>query len=59
MQWGLAVVALCLIGFGTVSRRVDGTSITPAIIFVGVGLMVGAHALDLLDVSPTGESVKM
>ena len=59
MQWGLAVVALCLIGFGTVSRRVDGTSITPAIIFVGVGLMVGAHALDLLDVSPTGESVKI
>src|SRR5207342_1592037 len=37
----------------------DGTSITPAIIFVGVGLAVGAHALDLLDVSPTGESVKL
>ena len=59
MQWALAVVALSLIGFGTVSRRVDGTSITPAIIFVGVGLVVGAHALDLLDVSPTGESVKL
>jgi NhaP-type Na+/H+ or K+/H+ antiporter len=48
-----------LIGFGMVSRRVDGTSLTPAIVFVGVGLLVGAHALDLLDVSPTGESVKL
>jgi sodium/hydrogen antiporter len=59
MHWALAVIALSLIGFGMVSRRVDGTSLTPAIVFVGVGLLVGAHALDLLDVSPTGESVKV
>jgi sodium/hydrogen antiporter len=59
MEWALAVIALSLIGFGMVSRRVDGTSLTPAIVFVGVGLLVGAHALDLLDVSPTGESVKV
>src|SRR4249920_414987 len=59
MQWALAVIALSLIGFGTVSRRVDGTSVTPAIIFVGVGLVVGAHALDLLDASPTGEAVQL
>jgi NhaP-type Na+/H+ or K+/H+ antiporter len=59
MEWALAVIALSLIGFGMVSRRVDGTSLTPAIVFVGVGLLVGAHALDLLDVSPTGESVKL
>jgi NhaP-type Na+/H+ or K+/H+ antiporter len=57
MQWALAVVALSLIGFGTVSRRVDGTSVTPAILFVGVGLVVGAF--DLLDTSPTGEAVKI
>ena len=42
MQWALAVIALSLIGFGMVSRRVDGTSVTPAIVFVGVGLVVGA-----------------
>jgi NhaP-type Na+/H+ or K+/H+ antiporter len=59
MQWALAVVALSLIGFATVSRRVDGTSITPAIIFVGVGLVVGVHGLDLLDTSPTGQTVKL
>jgi NhaP-type Na+/H+ or K+/H+ antiporter len=59
MEWALAVVALALIGVGIVSRRVDGTSVTPAILFVGIGLLVGAQALDLLDTSPTGESVKI
>jgi NhaP-type Na+/H+ or K+/H+ antiporter len=59
MEWALAVVALALIAFGVVSRRVDGTPVTPAIIFVGVGLLVGAHGLDLVDPSPSGESVKL
>ena len=58
MEWALAVVALALIAFGVVSRRVDGTPITPAIIFVGIGLVVGSQALDLFDPSPTGEPVR-
>ena len=59
MEWALAVIAFALIAFGVVSRRVDGTPITPAIIFVGVGLLVGTQALDLLDTSPTGEAVRV
>lgn len=59
MEWALAVAALALIAVGLVSRRLDGTSLTPAMIFVGVGLLVGARALDLLDVAPTGDSVKL
>jgi NhaP-type Na+/H+ or K+/H+ antiporter len=59
MQWALAAVALALIGFGVISRRVDGTPVTPAILFVGVGLVVGSQALDLLHPSPTGEAVKV
>ena len=58
MEWALAVTALSLIAFGVVSRRLDGTPITPAIVFVGIGLLVGAQALDLLDPSPTGEPVR-
>ena len=58
MEWALAVAALALIAFGVVSRRVDGTSITPAIIFVGIGLLVGTQALDLVDAAPTGEIVR-
>src|SRR5580765_7852209 len=59
MDWALAVVAIALISFGVVSRRVEGTPITPAIIFVGIGLIVGTKALDLIDVPPTGVSVKV
>ena len=59
MEWALAVVALSLIGFGVVSRRLDGTPVTPAMIFVGIGLLVGTQALDLVHASPTGESVKL
>ncbi len=59
MEWSLAVVALALIAFGVVSRRVNGTPVTPAIIFVGIGLLVGTQALDLVSASPTGEAVKL
>ena len=58
MEWGLAIVAFTLIAFGAVSRRLDGTSITPAMIFVSVGLVVGAKALGLIDTSPYGGTVK-
>jgi NhaP-type Na+/H+ or K+/H+ antiporter len=59
VEWALAVIALTLIVVGVVSRRIDGTPITPAILFVGVGLLVGTRALDLVDVSPSGEAVKL
>jgi len=58
MEWALAVVALALMAFGVVSRRVEGTPVTPAIIFVGIGLLVGSQALDLFDPSPTGEPIR-
>jgi NhaP-type Na+/H+ or K+/H+ antiporter len=59
VEWSLAVIALGLIAVGVVSRRIDGTPLTPAIIFVGVGLLFGTQALDLIDTSPTGEAVKL
>ena len=58
MEWALAVVALALIAFGVVSRRVNGTPITPAIIFVGIGLVVGSQALDLFDPLAHGEPIR-
>ena len=59
MEWALAVIALALIAFGVISRRVAGTPVTPAIIFVGVGLLVGTQALDLIHASPSGEAVRL
>jgi sodium/hydrogen antiporter len=58
MGWELAVIAAATIGFALVSGRLEGTSITPAIFFVGVGLLFGTEALGVFDLPPTGESVK-
>jgi NhaP-type Na+/H+ or K+/H+ antiporter len=57
--WELAVIAATLLGFSVVSRRLSGTPITSAIVFVGVGLVAGSQALDLFDAPSTGEFVKV
>ena len=59
MGWELVVIAASLLGFSVVSRRLAGTSITAAIVFVGVGLLAGIQALDLFDAPSTEESVKV
>ena len=59
MTWALAISALVLIGFAAVSRRLDGTPITPAMVFVGIGLLVGPEVVDGLDISPTGHPIKL
>ena len=41
MEWALALVAVALLGVAAVSRRLAGTPITPAILFVAFGLLVG------------------
>src|SRR3954471_7442667 len=56
MEWSLAIVALTLLGVATVSRRLSGTPVTPAMVFVAVGLLVGPevfHGIDLDSKSPT------
>jgi NhaP-type Na+/H+ or K+/H+ antiporter len=47
----LLVVAGLMLGFGLVSRRLDGTVVTAPMVFVATGLAVGPHALDLVHVS--------
>ena len=41
MEWALALVALALVSVAAVSQRLPGTPITPAILFVAFGLLVG------------------
>ena len=59
MGWELAIIAAATIVFAVVSGRLEGTPITPAIFFVGVGLLFGTEALGVFDLPPTGESVKV
>ncbi len=58
MHWQLAVLALVLLGFAAISARIEGTPVTAPMIFTAAGLLVGVEALDLVDPSVTGTSVK-
>ena len=59
MHWQLATLALILLGFAAISGRLEGTSITPAMVFTAAGLLVGVDALDIVDPSATGSGVKL
>jgi NhaP-type Na+/H+ or K+/H+ antiporter len=58
MEWSLAIVALALLGVAAVSRRLLGSPITPAMVFVAVGLLVGPKVLDGIDLESTGGAVR-
>lgn len=58
MKWGLATVALAVLVVAAVSRRLTGTSLTPAMAFVLIGVLVGPFAADELDVAATSAAVR-
>src|SRR3954449_1908671 len=59
MEWALVMVSVAFLGVAAVSRRLVGTPITPAMLFVGFGLLVGPKALDGIGVSSTGSVVRV
>lgn len=59
MGWSLAFTALALIAVAAVSRRLSGTPVTPAMVFVAFGLLAGPLAIDAIDVAGTGWAVRM
>ena len=58
MDWSLTIVALALIAVAAVSKRLSGSPITPAIVFVSIGLLVGPKVLDEIDISSTSSTVR-
>src|SRR5918998_5502249 len=58
MEWSLALIALGLLGVAAVSRRLSGSAVTPAILFVFYGLIVGSQALDGIDIASTSSAVR-
>ena len=51
-------MALALLGVAALSRRLAGTPVTPAMLFVAVGLLVGPEVLDGIDLSATSSTVR-
>jgi sodium/hydrogen antiporter len=58
MEWSLAIVALALLGVAAVSRRLQGTPVTPAMVFVAVGVLVGPQVLDGVDLESSSGTVR-
>jgi sodium/hydrogen antiporter len=59
MEWVIPAIAMCVLGYAAVSRRLDGTSITAPMVFTAAGLVGGAKAAGLVDPSPDGSTVKL
>src|SRR3954464_1038999 len=59
MHWAVAVVALIVLAFASISGRIAGTPITAAMVFTAAGLLVGSEALGLVELPPAGETVKL
>src|SRR4051794_20017813 len=58
MEWSLAIVALALLGVAAVSRRLSGTPVTAAILFVVIGLLVGPQVLAGIDLESSSSTVR-
>ena len=58
MAWSLASVALVLLCVAAISERLSGTPLTPAMLFVGFGLLLGPEVLNGIDLSGTGSTVR-
>ncbi len=56
---GLVAIALLVLLYAAVSRRLSGTPVTPAIVFVALGILVSDEALGWLDPSIESESVRL
>jgi NhaP-type Na+/H+ or K+/H+ antiporter len=48
MGWAITEVSIALIAFAVVSGRLRGSAFTPAILFTGVGLLLGNEVFDTL-----------
>ena len=57
MGVGLAVIGLTLLGLAAISRRLSSWWLTPAIVVVAVGVLLGPLVLDSLTAAPTSETV--
>ena len=56
---GLVAIALLVLGYAAISRRLTGSVITPAIVFVAGGLLFSSEALGWIDPTIESESVRL
>jgi sodium/hydrogen antiporter len=58
MTWDLALISLAVLGVVAVSRRLSGTPVTPQMLFLAIGAVVGSQVLGGVELSPTGGPIR-
>ena len=58
-SWSLAVIAVAVLGYAAVSRRLERTVVSAAMVFVTVGLLAGPEVLGWFDLEIGSESVRV
>lgn len=58
VTWSLAIVALAVLAVAAVSRRLSGTPVTAAMVFVVIGVLIGPEVAGEVDPSPSGDLVR-
>jgi len=58
MEWALALIAFAVLAVVAFSRRLSGTPVTPQMVFLAVGVLVGPEVLGDVDPSPAGGPVR-
>ncbi len=58
MKWDLALVALAVLMVAAGSRRLEGTSVTPAMAFMFIGLLIGPLVVNGVDVSSASHELR-
>ena len=56
---GLVAIALLLLAYAAVSRRLSGSMITPAMVFLAGGILASDEVLGWLDPSIESDSVRL
>jgi len=55
--WDAALIAAFILAFALISGRIRGTPITPPIVFVGFGFLVGPRGFDWIDLPTSNELI--
>ncbi len=58
MNWELAIISASVLAVAGLSRRLAGTPVTPAMVFVLIGVVVGPLVVDEVTAAPTSAGVR-
>ena len=58
-SWSLAAIAVIIVAYAGLSRRLQGSPVSAAMFFLAAGLVAGNEVLDLVDFGVSSEQVRL